>query len=589
MRKGKSILGLRVISQPDGIDLGRVKDLVFDHETDELLALLISDKELFGLIDAQIVPWHEVRTIGPDAIMTASVDSKMNAGSDARVKEIMDRETALSGTKVYTTDGRDLGTLADMYIDEETGRVLGYELSGGFVSDTMTGKQFMQAPGDISIGRDVALVSPEIAEDLEAQKQSQPGGLQGVASNVSDQVGGAYSTAAEKVQDTYANIATASVEKQKAYVVGKTASRDVIIPPAAIAPAEAASSVTPTDQSLTRMGELPSAAGTPMASLETTPSAEGTELTTRHDPFVPGNDMVGDPLATTPYSAAERADLGMTTGSTTQDVTSSGEVPQGEVLVRKGDIITQEHADRAEQAGVLGQLVLAAGGGAISGVVSSGTTAAGDTGASMRERALRSAVGKTAGRDVYSPAGSLVIARGEVLTDDIVASASATDTENEVLAAVGAGMATQTAQTVQEGAANVWDTIKQKAAELTGAAQDRKAEYDVQAEQSRINNALGRPVTRVILDQSDNVILNTGDLITHAAIEQARAAGALDILLDSVYVADPEITPEMLRARESGQAALETQAQPSGGPITATVAPESARASQDTPSQDMAT
>jgi hypothetical protein len=72
----------------------------------------------------------------------------------------------------------------------------------------------------------------------------------------------------------------------------------------------------------------------------------------------------------------------------------------------------------------------------------------------------------------------------------------------------------------------------------------------------------------VILDQSDNVILNTGDLITHAAVDHARTAGVLEILLDSVYTADPEITPEMLRAREPGQDALPTQAQPTGGPIT---------------------
>ena len=129
----------------------------------------------------------------------------------------------------------------------------------------------------------------------------------------------------------------------------------------------------------------------------------------------------------------------------------------------------------------------------------------------------------------------------------------------------------------------MWDTIKEKVADFTGAAQEKKAEYDAQAEQNKINNALGRPTTRVILDQSDNVILNTGDLITHAAVNQACTAGVLDILLDSVYTADPEITPEMLRASEPGEAALPTQAQPSGGPITATISPESP--SQDGPSQ----
>ena len=55
MRKGKSIIGLNIVSQNDATELGKVRDLIFDHDTDELLALLVSEKDLFGLIDAQIV------------------------------------------------------------------------------------------------------------------------------------------------------------------------------------------------------------------------------------------------------------------------------------------------------------------------------------------------------------------------------------------------------------------------------------------------------------------------------------------------------------------------------------------------------
>jgi len=170
------------------------------------------------------------------------------------------------------------------------------------------------------------------------------------------------------------------------------------------------------------------------------------------------------------------------------------------------------------------------------------------------------------------------------ITRDMMDTAKMHGKERELIAAAGlgtvSGAASSGAETVKEHAGNVWDTLKQKASELTGAAQDKKAEYAAQSEQNKINNALGRPTTRVILDTSDNVILNTGDLITHKAVDHARTAGVLDVLLDSVYTVDPEITPEMLRAREPGEDALPSQAVPTGGPITATVAPD-----QDTPSQ----
>jgi hypothetical protein len=94
--------------------------------------------------------------------------------------------------------------------------------------------------------------------------------------------------------------------------------------------------------------------------------------------------------------------------------------------------------------------------------------------------------------------------------------------------------------------------------ESRGAGQ-RGQEQRADAEQEQIKRALGRPVTRVILDSQDNVILNTGEVITNQAIRRARAAGVLDILLDSVYEGDAPLTAEDLRAPEAGIASLEEQ------------------------------
>ena len=57
------------------------------------------------------------------------------------------------------------------------------------------------------------------------------------------------------------------------------------------------------------------------------------------------------------------------------------------------------------------------------------------------------------------------------------------------------------------------------------------------------------------------LILDTGDIITHAAIDRARVAGVLDLLLDSVSDAEPEISPEMRHAHGHGEASLENQQQ----------------------------
>jgi len=161
MRKGKSLLGLSVVGQEDGKNLGTVKDLFFDHDTDELLGFVIAEKDLFGLIDAQIIPWREVRNITGDVVMVENSASKIHLRDDPRAREMSQRETVLSGTQVLSQDGQKIGTLADMFIDETTGRVTGYEVSGGFFADTLRGKKFVAAPPGLSIGKDAAIAPPQ--------------------------------------------------------------------------------------------------------------------------------------------------------------------------------------------------------------------------------------------------------------------------------------------------------------------------------------------------------------------------------------------------------------------------------------------
>ncbi len=167
MRTGKSLLGLAIVSQTDGTGLGHVRDLIFSHETDELLALVLSEKDLFGLIDAQIVPWGEVRNVGKDVIMVSSTASRMKLRDYPRAAHITEgRETILSGTQILTADGKHLGTLADMCIDEATGLVKGYEVSGGFIADSLHGKKFLPAPPTLTVGHDAAIAPPEAAAKL---------------------------------------------------------------------------------------------------------------------------------------------------------------------------------------------------------------------------------------------------------------------------------------------------------------------------------------------------------------------------------------------------------------------------------------
>lgn len=515
MRKGHSILGLQVISSESAKTLGKVLDLVFDHDADECIALVIKERGFLGIGSAQVIPWNEIISIGKDAVMVKGEHSVVNPADHGRLQDVMEREAHLSGTRIVTDDGRDVGTFAEIYVDEATGKTLGYEVSGGFISDTMSGKRYIpsERTDDLRVGQDVLLASPSVADEFERQSTEEPGGLRG-----------AYGTAKDKVADTYDSVATASIEQQKAFVVGKTAGRDVAL----AAPEE------------------------------------------------PDTSALANPTNLAPAN-------------------------KGPLLVGQGQTITQEIADTAEQHGILHQLLLAVGATTTSGALdaakgqlgSAQTAAAGHTSA-LSERAgdtqdnlEEAAIGRPAGRDVDLPDGSTLVAAGMIITRQMMDRAHTQGKERELIASAGLGTASTTAQdtlaSAKTTAGNVFDTIKSKVADLTGTAQEKKAQYDEGAEKSKINHALGRPITRILLAKDDSVILNTGDIITNRAVELARQNDVLDVLLDAVYDATPDITPEMMRATQPGVAALHEQVQPSGHPITATIEPN--QQAQDQPGQ----
>jgi len=501
MRKGHSITGLQVISQSSGKDLGKVLDLIFDRDANQCLALVLREKSL--LHSAQVVRYENIVSIGKDAVIVGADDAVINPLDDSRLRVVLERDTSLTGTKIVSESGQDLGSFADAYIDEPTGRVVGYEVSGGFVADTMSGKRYIptERTKELRVGDDVLIAPNGLLSEFEHQATEEPNGLKRTINNASEKAATAYDAIVENVSESYSNIADASIDKQKTFIVGKMAGKDVYLP-------------APTQHSA---------------------------------------DVIVEDHA--PVIALEKA---------------AHEMDHGPILVHKGEVITQEHADHAEGAGILHQLLFAAGNhaaGSLSELARENFSAAqaitnervSETKETLEERAI----GQRAGTEVALPNGSTLLAVGMLITPEIMETARLYGKESEVVASANIGKASNSVQTastaVGDKVSSVWETVRDKAAELTGLASHKKEDYDAANEQKRINNALGRPIMRVILAKDDSVILNTGDIVTHKAIELARQSDMLDVLLESVNTEEPELSPETLRVNQRGDAALAGQ------------------------------
>ena len=590
MRKAKNLIGLQAITQNEGKDLGKVHDLLFSPDSRQLIGLLMNDRDLFGLKDATAIPFSQVREIGTHAIMVPDENSADKVHSQDLLAEAYDNELTLTSKQLTTDRGQTLGKISDLYLDDN-GRVVGYEVSGGLFSDAFSGKRYLDAPSELTVGKDVILMPHKIVDDLDRQIQEQPGGVKGAFSSAGEKLSDTYDSAKSTVTDTYENMAGASVDKQREYVIGKTAGTDVIIPADKATNAASATIV----ESRVEGGEDPNAPAAgdislgdfgnneiAFGALDIEPVRENNEAlvpvenSSHGDAIVPSNQTAQAPEIVTELQKA--------TPATATDISSSGEVVDGEVLVRKGEIITAQHADRAIDTGVLAKLVASAGAGHAQGSGANdkaqgalGTAQDKTRGAlsNAQQSAEDAAIGKPSAFEIDAPDGTVLVGPGQIVTRAILDRADQHGKKAQVISAAGAGAVSEGAQHVyaeaKDVAGTVWDTVKEKTQQLIGYSKEKKHDYDEASLERKIKDAVGRPVTRVILAPDDTIILNTGDIITNKAIQEAQAVNYVDMILDSVYSVEPEITPEMMRAQGQGDAALATQPQPSGGPITATV------------------
>lgn len=167
MLKGSDIIGKPIITYDTGKQIEKVTDVIFDHNSNYILAFLVSDSGWFNT--AKVIPIEDVHAIGTDAVIVKWKFAVVAAKKIREVKKILDRNHVLKDTRVMTTDGRFLGKMIDLYFDERNGQIEGYEVEGGMFAHPETGRSFVPAPQTIRIGVDVAFVPPETVDLMSEQ------------------------------------------------------------------------------------------------------------------------------------------------------------------------------------------------------------------------------------------------------------------------------------------------------------------------------------------------------------------------------------------------------------------------------------
>ncbi|HYN89846.1 MAG TPA: PRC-barrel domain-containing protein, partial [Ardenticatenaceae bacterium] len=145
----------------------------------------------------RVLPWPAVHAIGPDAVVATTKSAVVPADEVPELQAILARDNVLKGTTIMTTDGRSLGSLVDIHFDEQSGAIVGYEVSRGLLADATGGRSFVPAAATLKIGKDMAFVPPEVADRI-----SEPsGGIQAALQAAGEKLQETTQAASEKLQE----------------------------------------------------------------------------------------------------------------------------------------------------------------------------------------------------------------------------------------------------------------------------------------------------------------------------------------------------------------------------------------------------
>lgn len=141
MIKGKELLGCFVVVVSNGVQVDNVYDVVFDYQGNWVLVLFVEEGGWFRVV--KVVLFGCVQLIGEKVVMIVMFEDVVNMGCDLVLKEVFVGKINLIGMMLLIIDGQMFGKIIDVYFDECSGQVEGYEVLGGLFVDMINGCIFI--------------------------------------------------------------------------------------------------------------------------------------------------------------------------------------------------------------------------------------------------------------------------------------------------------------------------------------------------------------------------------------------------------------------------------------------------------------
>lgn len=155
MRAAVGILGTPAINLKTGKIMGQTDDLLFTSDG-QLLGLILKRKYWFE--KKPVLLRSNIQVIGEDYIFSMTSPCRWEKRECFKYVSFTKGPFKIKGHPVLTSTGKQLGVLENVYIDSNQEKIVGYEISDGFVSDLLEGRRIWSHTVPVQFTKDAVIL-----------------------------------------------------------------------------------------------------------------------------------------------------------------------------------------------------------------------------------------------------------------------------------------------------------------------------------------------------------------------------------------------------------------------------------------------
>lgn len=165
------MIGLAVFEMEGGKQVGKVLDVMLNEDW-TISGITLEGKTMFST-SSKVVLWEDIVAYGEDAVMIRNQQAVRKCGAENIQLTFISGNGKLKELPVLTEDGTRIGTVADVYFEQNLGNTItGIEISDGFISDLMEGRKVLPFMPGMTKGENAIMVPPNSEQRLEKTMNS---------------------------------------------------------------------------------------------------------------------------------------------------------------------------------------------------------------------------------------------------------------------------------------------------------------------------------------------------------------------------------------------------------------------------------